>query len=109
ETAAPIPRIERAFDNLAEKGAHRLLWRQRRLEPGNALARRPFRIVLERLAEQRTLITERIVKAGASDPHARRQIAPRARCVPVPPEAIDCGIERGLFIDLTRSRNRRPS
>ena len=51
EAAATIA-FDGAFDDLVKEGADRLLWRQGRLEAGDALARRSFGIALQYLAEK---------------------------------------------------------
>jgi hypothetical protein len=108
EAAATIA-VDGAFDDLVKEGADRLLWRQGRLEVGDALARRSFGIALQYLAEQRTLIAESVVKAGAGNAHAGGEIAHRGRLIAVAPEAVHRRIERACLIKLPRPRHRPSS
>jgi hypothetical protein len=95
---------ERALDDFREEVADRLAWRQSFAAPdavGNALVD----VVVERLLIKRAFVAEGVVEAGAGDSRLLDQVPDRSRFVATRPEALDRGIEHGLFIEFPGSRH----
>jgi hypothetical protein len=69
------------------------------LKPRDALTHHACRIAFKGAREQRSLVAERIVKAGALDTHVLGQISDRRRLQAAAPEAGDGGIESLVLIE----------
>src|SRR5260370_39379556 len=88
EGAAPVRTVERALDDLLDKGANRLFWRQRRFEAGDALAGRALRLTPEHQAGQRTPVAGRDAEGPVVRAPARRAGAHRGSPVTGHPKGI---------------------
>jgi hypothetical protein len=87
------------LDRILNEGSDGRLGVMLALEPCDALAHRARRITLKGAREQRSLVAERIVKAGALDTHVLGQISDRRRPQAAAPEAGDGGIESLVLIE----------